>query len=234
MSREVPGHERRTWRGHRAQNSTRPAEPRLVASRGYGLGTHGVPTPGLTCPRTVGQGVTRLGAAAPRMRRRYGADKTPRPLAPLPPARLRPSRNPPVGRGLLVDHSHVGVLQRRPIPAQVHSHGRPRGPRTSTAAAASGPGPPTAARSPARRPEAPPPTAGSGSTWVSGLAGRVGGGQRARGLQPPPQERKERGRGFLRVPGLSLRAGPALWRGTPPILYELFSRCIFASNSCRS
>lgn len=72
------------------------------------------------------------------------------------PARPQPGppRRPPVGRGLLGDHPHVGLLQCRPVPAQVRSHRPPVRPRS--AAAASGLDPPPTAGSPAPTPEAPP------------------------------------------------------------------------------
>ena len=134
MSREVPGHERRTWRGHRAQNSTRPAEPRLVASRGYGLGTHGVPTPGLTCPRTVGQGVTRLGgrSAPDAAQVRGGQDSappgSPAPGTPLavsqPTSRSGTSRRPlACRRPAAPAHSGSGS-QLWPTPRSPHLHCR--------------------------------------------------------------------------------------------------------------
>lgn len=92
----------------------------------------------------------------------------PRPL--VLPARPAPSpvppRRPPVGRGLLGDHPHVGLLQCRPVPAQVRSHCPPVRPRA--AAAASGLDPPPTAGSPAPTAGSPAPTTGSGARGSCG------------------------------------------------------------------
>lgn len=121
---EVPGLGRRSRRSHRAppaaqsdMETGRGAEPR----RGTAAG-----------PAARG---------APLWGER-GAPGTPSRPGPPPTHPAHPARCPPVSRGLLRDHPHVGLLQRRPVPTQVRSHDPLRNPRSATATAASGPRPP--------------------------------------------------------------------------------------------
>lgn len=144
---EVPGLGRRSWRSHRAPPSRTIGHgdrPRGGAAAEDGGGA------------SSSRGAAVGGAGSPR------DPLLPWPSPPSHPA--RPARRPPVSRGLLGDHPHVGLLQRRPVPAQVRSHDRPRSPRS--------PPPPPPLPGPAHPATgSPAPAAGSGSA-AARTAGR--------------------------------------------------------------
>lgn len=153
--------------------ATEPSQPHNPTWRPVERRSRGAAGP----PRTAGLRGQQLAGREGRSCGVSGEPPVPPPAQARPPP--RPFWRPPVSRGLLRYHPHVGLLQRRPVPAQVRSHDRPssRGATTSTAAAAaaaaSGPRPPP-------RPEAPPPRP-EAESGVGGAEGRGRGWPRGRG-----------------------------------------------------